>query len=73
MKSEIGRKQINTKCPYCSKEITAAWVVMLESVVGIRYAYFCSNCQKNLGVFHEEVIDIPSNDILRERNKNNIS
>ncbi len=59
MKTEIEKEKINTKCPHCAQIIESAWVFKLDSVIGIRYVYFCDKCQKSLGIFDKKIIDIP--------------
>ncbi|MCL5030054.1 MAG: hypothetical protein M1480_13655 [Bacteroidetes bacterium] len=52
MVKEIDKEDVHTVCPHCLKKINLVWVCKLESIIGIRYAYFCSECQKNLGISH---------------------
>lgn len=54
MIKELQKEEIKTTCPHCSKEISFVWVCKIESSVGIRYIYICTNCQKNLGVSHKK-------------------
>ncbi len=53
MKKEINKENVKAICPHCLKNINMVWVCKLESVIGIRYAYFCSSCQKSLGISHK--------------------
>ncbi len=59
MKTEIEREKIHAVCPHCLKKIDSAWVFKLDSVIGVRYVYFCEQCQKRLGIFSQKVLDIP--------------
>ena len=45
-------QKINFKsvCPSCGKAINDAWICELDSVIGKRYAYLCTNCEKLLGI-----------------------
>ncbi len=52
MVKEIDKEEVHTVCPHCLKKINMVWVCKLESIIGIRYAYFCGECQKNLGISH---------------------
>jgi len=51
MEKFIDKETVHTWCPHCKEEIDTVWVCKLESSSVLRYAYFCSNCQKNLGIF----------------------
>ena len=46
----LQKKSINIKCPHCHKVIQLAWVCEMNSMIGMRYAFLCSNCQKLLGI-----------------------
>jgi DNA-directed RNA polymerase subunit RPC12/RpoP len=46
----LQKEPIKIKCPHCKQEITEAWICKMNSIVGLRYAYLCSNCQKLLGI-----------------------
>jgi hypothetical protein len=54
MKKEIRKEKVNAVCPHCLKEISIVWVCKVESVIGMRYVFFCGECQKNLGISHEK-------------------
>jgi hypothetical protein len=32
------------------QEIQDAWICEMNSIIGLRYAYICSNCEKLLGI-----------------------
>lgn len=46
----LQKEQIKLKCPHCMQEIQDAWICEMDSVIGLRYAYICSNCEKLLGI-----------------------
>ncbi len=46
----LQKESLNIRCPHCKKEIKDAWLCQIESVIGMRYAHMCSNCQKLLGI-----------------------
>ncbi len=54
MVKEIDKQNVHAVCPHCLKKINLVWVCKLESIIGIRYAYFCGECQKNLGISHNK-------------------
>jgi uncharacterized protein with PIN domain len=41
-------------CPFCSAEIKKLYVREIRSFLGRRYLYYCSNCQKVLGLSHRK-------------------
>lgn len=52
---EIKEKNdVITKCPHCSVEVKEVWYRELKSFFGKRYIYFCSTCQKVLGISHRK-------------------
>jgi len=55
MKKEIEKEIVSAYCPYCLRDISIVWVCKLESVIGLRYVYFCGECQKSLGTFQNKV------------------
>ncbi len=48
------KNDINPVCPHCSKEIKKIWFRAVESLLGKRYVYFCSECKKVLGISHRK-------------------
>ena len=46
----LQKEPLRTVCPHCGLEINDVWICELESVIGVRYAYLCSNCEKLLGI-----------------------
>ncbi|MBT8378993.1 MAG: hypothetical protein KJN64_07175 [Ignavibacteria bacterium] len=46
----LQRKQVKLKCPHCMQEITDTWICEMDSVIGLRYAYICTNCEKLLSI-----------------------
>ena len=48
MTKEIEHIEIKAICPICNKSINELWIAKLDSVIGIRYAYICSECKKIL-------------------------
>jgi len=44
----------NPICPHCEKEITQVSVQKVESLLGVRYLYFCNDCRKVLGISHRK-------------------
>ena len=46
-------------CPSCGKAINDAWICELDSVIGTRYAYLCTNCEKLLGISIDKKTILP--------------
>jgi DNA-directed RNA polymerase subunit RPC12/RpoP len=46
----LQKEPIKINCPHCKQESTDAWICQMNTVLGMRYAYLCSNCQKFLGI-----------------------
>lgn len=63
----LEKEHIKIKCPHCAKKISSAWICKMDSVIGIRYAFLCSSCQKLLG------ISINKNPIFISGKENNIT
>lgn len=41
-------------CPHCGKEIEEIAARRVESILGVRFMYYCCNCRKVLGVSHRK-------------------
>jgi DNA-directed RNA polymerase subunit RPC12/RpoP len=71
MTKMLQKKPIKIKCPHCMQETQHAWICEMDSVIGLRYAYICSNCEKLLGISSQK--DSPLFTSSREREmKNNL-
>jgi hypothetical protein len=46
----LHKESFKTICPQCGQNIKDVWICEIESIIGIRYAYMCSNCEKLLGI-----------------------
>lgn len=57
MTKEIKQININTVCPICDKDISELWVAELDSVIGVRYAYICTNCKNLIKITREKYLD----------------
>ena len=55
LKMEIIESTTETPiCPHCDKHIDRISARKIESKLGVRYLYFCSQCKKVLGVSHRK-------------------
>jgi DNA-directed RNA polymerase subunit RPC12/RpoP len=45
----LQKETIKFKCPHCKSD-SEAWICEMNSVIGLRLAYICSNCEKLLGI-----------------------
>lgn len=59
MTKQIQKEEINIYCNHCKTIIESVWVCKIESVIGLRYIYICTNCKSNLGTYH-------TNNLLKE-------
>lgn len=50
----LQKETFKTVCPQCGQEINEVWICELDSIIGTRYAYLCSNCEKLLGVVNDK-------------------
>jgi len=41
-------------CPHCGKEIAEMAARRVESLLGVRFVYYCTDCRKVLGVSHRK-------------------
>jgi RNA polymerase subunit RPABC4/transcription elongation factor Spt4 len=57
MTKEIEQIEIKTTCPICNKTISEMWIAKLDSVIGIRYAYICTNCKNLIKITKEKYLD----------------
>ncbi len=57
MTKEIEQIEIKTVCPICNKTISELWVAKLDSVIGVRYAYICTNCKNLIKITKEKYLD----------------
>lgn len=46
----LEKEHIKINCPHCTEKINTAWICKMDSMIGVRYAFLCSNCQKLLGI-----------------------
>ncbi|MBP9583478.1 MAG: hypothetical protein KBE38_15060 [Ignavibacterium sp.] len=57
MTKEIEHIEFKTTCPICNKAISELWVAKLDSVIGVRYAYICSECKNLLKLSKDKYVD----------------
>ncbi len=41
-------------CPHCGKDIQELAARRVESLLGVRFIYYCTDCRKALGVSHRK-------------------
>jgi len=54
MTKSIEQIKIKLKCPLCGKEISELWKARLDSIIGIRFAYICTECNKLISIKNEK-------------------
>jgi DNA-directed RNA polymerase subunit RPC12/RpoP len=52
MTKQIQKEEIKIRCSHCNTVVDSVWLCKVESVIGLRYIYICSNCKTNLGTYH---------------------
>jgi len=64
MTKQIQKQEIKVFCTKCKTVVESVWVCKVESIIGLRYIYFCSNCKSNLGTYHTKNL-LEANPALR--------
>ncbi len=52
----LQKEPIKFNCPHCNLEMTDVWICEIDSVIGQRFAYICSNCEKLLGISKQPIL-----------------
>lgn len=66
MTKSIEHIKVRIVCPACKKHIGELWKARLDSVIGIKVAYICIECNKLIGLNNEnENLDFNPSTILR--------
>lgn len=47
-------ENVKPVCPHCEKEVRELLASRLETLLGVRFIYFCGLCKKVLGVSHRK-------------------
>lgn len=61
MTKDIEQIQVTTICPICKRNISEVWIAKLDSVIGLRYAYICCECENLLRISKEKISEFPKN------------
>jgi hypothetical protein len=51
MEKILKRNKVKTYCEHCEKEFEFVWICKMDSIIGTRYAWFCTGCQKLIGIY----------------------
>jgi len=51
----LQKEPLKLNCPHCKLEMTDVWICEINSVIGRRFAYICSSCEKLLGISKEPI------------------
>jgi transcription elongation factor Elf1 len=46
----LQKEPVKINCPQCKLETKDIWICQMDSVIGMRYAYLCGNCEKLMGI-----------------------
>jgi len=52
----LQKESIKLNCPHCKLEMTDVWICEIASVIGQRFAYICSSCEKLLGISKQPIL-----------------
>ncbi len=47
---QLTEEKVKIRCINCSREIDKVLICEMDSVIGMRYAFFCGLCQKFIGI-----------------------
>jgi hypothetical protein len=61
MTKDIEQIEVSTICPICNKVISDIWIAKLDSVIGMRYAYICCECENLLKISKDKIANITNN------------
>lgn len=50
----LEKEKVKIICPHCTKKVSNVWICKMDSVIGIRYAFLCGNCQKLLKISEQK-------------------
>jgi hypothetical protein len=54
MTKQIQKEDLRIFCKHCKTIVESVWVCKVESIIGLRYIYICTNCKTNLGTYHSK-------------------
>ncbi len=54
MTKELVKENLETTCKSCGEKIDEVWVCKLEVPHVTKYVYFCSRCQRCLGISEDK-------------------
>jgi len=54
MIEEILTESEKAICPHCEKELSKLFAKKITSTFGVKFVYFCFNCNKVLGISHRK-------------------
>jgi len=55
----LQKEPIKLNCPQCKLETKDIWICRMDSVIGMRYAYLCGNCEKLMGISKSLISNSP--------------
>lgn len=54
MEKILEKIRVRTYCVHCKKEFENVWICKMDSIIGTRYAFLCSGCQKLIGIHYSK-------------------
>lgn len=61
MTKDFEQIHVSTNCPICKRNISEVWRAKLDSVIGLRYAYICCECENLLKISKDKISEFPQN------------
>lgn len=50
MTKQLTEAKVQIRCINCLNKIESVLICEMDSIIGTRYAFFCSQCQKFIGI-----------------------
>ncbi|MFC2085529.1 hypothetical protein ACFLS9_10755 [Bacteroidota bacterium] len=54
MLNVVETESVKPICPHCEKELKDILAARMDSILGVRFVFFCNFCKKVLGVTHRK-------------------
>jgi hypothetical protein len=54
MEKILRKEDVKIYCKHCKNEFEKVWICKMDSIIGTRYALFCTSCQKLMGIYYSK-------------------
>jgi hypothetical protein len=51
MEKILQKANVKIYCERCKKEVENVWICKMDTIIGTRYALFCTGCQKLIEIY----------------------